>query len=136
MAENKTKATGASVGAFLDAIADEGVRRDSKTLVKIMKAATGKTPKMWGPAIVGFGTIHYEYDSGHAGDTCLTGFAPRGKQLSIYITSGLHRYESLLAKLGKHKAGKGCLYVKRLADVDMGVLTRIIERSVKDVQKT
>jgi hypothetical protein len=97
----------------------------------MMQAATGEKPAMWGSSIVGFGTYRYLYDSGHGGESALVGFSPRKGDISIYITPGLDRYAAELAKLGKHKAGKACLYVKRLADVDVAVLEGIVTDSVR-----
>ncbi|HZN54721.1 MAG TPA: DUF1801 domain-containing protein [Candidatus Polarisedimenticolaceae bacterium] len=134
MAEQKTKATGASVDEFIGGIADEGRREDCKTLVKLMKKATGAKPAMWGPSIVGFGSYHYKYASGHEGDSCLVGFAPRKNELSIYIMSGFDGHAALLKKLGKHKTAKACLYVKKLDDVDLGVLEELVRRSVAHVK--
>lgn len=135
MAEQKTKPTAQSVTDFVNAIEDEQVRKDCTALVKIMKKVTGSTPKMWGPGIVGFGQYHYKYESGHEGDACLTGFAPRKQNLTLYIMPGFTQYAGLLDKLGKHKAGKGCLYIKKLADVDTGVLEKLIARGVDYLKK-
>ena len=131
MAEQKTKPTEQSVESFLDNIADESVRDDCATLVKLMNKVTGAKPKMWGPSIVGFGQYHYKYESGHEGDSCLTGFSPRKQNITVYVMPGLAEQTDLQGKLGKHKAGKGCLYIKRLADVDLKVLEKMIEHSVK-----
>lgn len=128
MAENKTKATRASVSAFIGAIPDDTKRADAKTLVKLMQAATGEKPKMWGPSIIGFGTHHYVYASGHEGDMPLIGFSPRKPALVLYLTP-FKGSDALLAKLGKHTSGKGCLYIKRLADVNPTVLKQLIEKS-------
>lgn len=133
MVELKTKATRASVTGFIDAIRDEGRRRDCRALVKMMKKATKAQPKMWGPSIVGFGDYHYKYDSGREGDWFRAGFSPRKGALTLYLMSGLGWPDQadLMSKLGKHKTGKGCLYIKQLSDVDVKVLERLIERSVK-----
>jgi hypothetical protein len=131
MAELKTRKTKASVAAFLAKIADEGRRKDCKTLVRIMKKATGAKPEMWGPSVVGFGSYHYKYESGREGDWFLAGFSPRKQDLTLYIMSGFSAYGGLLAKLGKHKNGKACLYLKRLADVDLAVLEELVSRSVE-----
>lgn len=128
MAENKTKATRASVAAFMAAIPDDAKRADAKTLVKMMRAATGETPKMWGPSIVGFGSHHYVYESGREGDMPVVAFSPRKAALVLYI--GAAGETALLAKLGKHSVGKGCLYIKRLADVDAKVLEALIAKAV------
>ena len=131
MAELKTKETDASVDAFLDRIVDETRRKDCFTLVQIMKKATRAEPRMWGTGIVGFGTYHYQYASGREGDWPIIGFSPRKQDLTLYIGSGFEGYGELLAKLGKHKTAKSCLYIKRLADVDLTVLKELISASVK-----
>jgi Domain of unknown function (DU1801) len=132
MAEQKTKKTGVSVEAFLDAVPDAQKRADSYALLKMMKAITGATPKMWGPSIVGFGEYHYVYESGHEGDCCLTGFSPRKAALTLYFMAGLEeRFAAQLKKLGKCKVSKGCLYIKKLADIDLVVLRGMIEANVK-----
>ena len=135
MAEMKTKPTKASVEAFLKRV-DEERRDDCRALVKIMKQATRAQPKMWGPNIVGFGSYHYCYDSGREGDWFLVGFSPRKRDLTLYIMSGFSRYDALMAKLGKHKTGKSCLYIKRLSDVDLDVLTELVQRSADHVKTT
>jgi hypothetical protein len=135
MAELKTKPTTASVSDFLAAVDDEERRRDCLAVVKIMQKATGATPKMWGPSIVGFGDHRYKYASGRELDWFLTGFSPRKKDLTLYIMPGFARYEELMASLGKYKTGKSCLYIKRLADVDTTVLRRLVEDSVKHMQQ-
>jgi Domain of unknown function (DU1801) len=114
MADNKTKQTNSSVAAFIDAITDEGRRADAKALVKLMQKAAGEKPKMWGPSIIGFGSHHYVYDSGREGDMPLIAFSPRNAATVLY---GLGDSEALLPKLGKHTRGKGCVYIKKLADV-------------------
>lgn len=134
MAELKTKPTIASVSEFLDAIEDDERRRDCLAVAKIMKKATGAEPKMWGPSIIGFGDHHYKYESGRELDWFLTGFSPRKNDLTLYIMPGFARYEDLMAKLGKHKTGKSCLYIKRLADVDQTVLRTLVEDSVKHMR--
>jgi hypothetical protein len=131
MAELKTKKTGASVAKFVASIEDEQKRKDSRVLLKIMKEITGERPKMWGPAIVGFGKYHFKYASGREGDWFLTGFSPRKQALTLYIMSGFTRYDSLLKNLGKFKTGKACLYVKKLDDIHLPTLERLIRRSVK-----
>jgi hypothetical protein len=135
MAEQKTKPTAVSVEDFLNKVADEKVRDDCFALVKLMKKITGSAPKMWGPTIVGFGQYHYKYESGHEGYACLTGFSPRKPAITLYVMAGFPGQEALLKKLGKHKAGKGCLYVKKLEDVDVGVLENLIEKSVGFLKK-
>jgi hypothetical protein len=133
MSELKTKATSASVSAFIDRIDDPARRRDCKTLLKMMKKATKAQPKMWGSSIIGFGDHHYKYDSGREGDWFRAGFSPRKDALTLYLISGLGwpDQRDLMSKLGKHKTGKGCLYIKQLSDVDVKVLERLIERSLK-----
>ncbi len=133
MADLKTKPTQASVAEFLDGVADEARRRDCLTLVDLMRRATGAEPTMWGPGIVGFGRYHYKYESGREGDWFLTGFSPRARDLTLYIMAGFSRYEALLARLGRHKTGKSCLYVKRLVDVDLSVLDELVKTSVAHV---
>lgn len=129
MADSKTKETSGSVAAFIEAITDEAKRKDAKTLVKLMKKATGEQPKMWGGSIVGFGSHHYKYESGREGDTPLAGFSPR-KAATVLYGLGINDDNGLLSKLGKHTTGKGCLYIKKLADVDMGVLEDMISKSL------
>jgi hypothetical protein len=131
MAELKTKPTGASIKAFLDGIEDEGKRKDSREIHAMMRGITGARAKMWGPGIVGYGSYHYKYASGREGDWFLTGFSPRRQALTLYLMSGFKDSAPLLKKLGKFKTGKACLYIKKLDDVDRGVLKTIIERSVE-----
>lgn len=135
MAEIKTKQSDLSVDAYLDAIADELRRHDCRELIKLMSGVTRCEPKMWGTGIVGFGTYHYQYASGHEGDACLAGFASRKGDISIYLMCAIEGQEALLAKLGKHKMAKACLYVRRLADVDLSVLEQLVARSVADVRR-
>ena len=135
MAEPKTKATRASVDNYLDAIGDELRREDCRTLVKLMRRVTKEPPVMWGASIVGFGSYHYRYASGHEGDSCLAGFSSRKGDISIYVTAGFEGQEPFLANLGKHKAGKVCLYVKRLADVDLELLESLVEGSVAEMRR-
>ena len=135
MAENKTKPTKASVTEFMNSIEDRQKRSDARKVAAMMRKATGKRAKMWGPGIVGFGTYHYKYASGREGDFLVTGFSPRKQALSVYIMPGFSRFESLLKKLGKYKTGKSCLYIKRLSDVDEKVLERLIVESVRQMRK-
>jgi hypothetical protein len=127
MAENKTKQTNVSVSAFIDAITDQGRRADAKALVKLMQKAAGEKPKMWGPSIIGFGSQHYVYESGREGDMPLIAFSPRKAATVLY---GLSSAEALLPKLGKHTRGKGCIYIKKLADVDQKVLETMAAKAV------
>lgn len=126
MAENKTKPTDGNVAAFVDAIADPVKRADAQALVTLMQRATGRKPQLWGPSIVGFGSYHYVYESGREGDMPIIGFSPRKAALVLYGLVGTGGNESLLARLGKHETGKGCLYIKRLADVDAAVLEKLV----------
>lgn len=135
MAKNKTEPTKASVTGFINSIDDPQRKADVRKVASIMRKVTGKRAKMWGSSIVGFGTYHYRYDSGREGDFMLTGFSPRKQALTIYIMSGFAKYGALMKKLGKHKTGKSCLYIKRLSDVDEAVLQRLIEESVKYMRK-
>jgi hypothetical protein len=134
MSENKTQETEADVSAFISGIDDERKRADSETIVRMMSAATGAPPKMWGTSIVGFGQYRYRYESGREGDWMLCGFSPRKSNLSLYIMPGLTNYTTLLKKLGKHSTGKSCLYIKTLDDVDLDVLRELIEESVRDMR--
>jgi hypothetical protein len=131
MAEPKTKQTEASVESFLNGVADGQRRADAWQLLEIMKEITGLPPKMWGPTMVGFGEYHYRYASGHEGNTFLTGFSPRKDALTLYFMAGLQeRFGEEIQKLGKVKASKGCLYIKKLADVDLVVLREMIRANV------
>lgn len=117
--------------AFLQGVEDEQKRQDSFELLALMEEITGVAPQMWGGSIIGFGSYHYVYESGREGDWFLTGFSPRKQNLSLYIMSGFDRYEALMERLGKHKTGKSCLYVKQLTDLDRGVLRELITDSVR-----
>lgn len=132
MAENKTKETAASVESYLLAIADEARRADCRVLIEMMSKATKAPAKMWGTGIVGFGSYHYKYESGHEGDSCILGFASRKGDLSLYLVAGFPGSEALFEKLGKHKRGKACTYVKRLSDLDLEVLEKILAGSVAE----
>ena len=135
MAGNKTIPTEASVEDFINQVADEQKRADSWTLVNIMEEVTGEPPVMWGPSIIGFGQYHYQYASGREGDMSLTGFSPRKQKMSLYIMDGFDKWDEYLARLGKHKTGKSCLYIKRLEDVDIDVLKDMISKSVEVVKE-
>lgn len=135
MAENKTKENDADVVAFLNGVADERKRQDSFAVLALMQEVTGMEPKMWGDSIVGFGKYHYKYESGREGDMPITGFSPRKQSLTLYIMPGFERYEDLMAKLGKHKTGKSCLYINKLADVDTAVLRELVTQSVAHMKK-
>ncbi|MEP6920442.1 MAG: DUF1801 domain-containing protein [bacterium] len=131
VAEAKTKRTENSVADFISRVTDEQRRKDCLAVVKIMKEATGKEPKMWGRSIVGFGSYTYRYQSGREGEWPIIGFSPRKSDLTLYIMPGVETFAPLLAKLGKHKTGKSCLYIKKLDDVDLTVLKKMIGQSVK-----
>ena len=133
-AELKTKENEASVEAFLAKQADE-VASDCRAIMRIMKRITGEEPRMWGASIVGFGCYHYKGASGREGEWMLTGFSPRKANLSLYILTGLDKSAAQLKKLGKHSTGKGCLYIKRLSDVDVTVLEELIVKGVKGLEK-
>ncbi len=130
MAENKTKPTKLSVAAFIAAITDSTKRADARALVKLMQSATREKPQMWGPSIIGFGSYHYRYDSGREGDMPLIAFSPRKAATVLYGLTGARDSKSLLTKLGKHTTGKGCLYIKKLTDVDQEVLQSMIAKSL------
>jgi hypothetical protein len=134
MADIKTKKTAVSVAEFIAAVPNETRRADAQVVLKLMQKVTGKKPKMWGPTIVGFDEYHYRYDSGHEADMCMTGFSPRGTALVLYVLVG-DEVDALLPKLGKHKRGKGCLYVNKLADVDLKVLEQLIRAAYAWMQK-
>ncbi len=134
MAENKTQKTDASVEDFLSTIADDAVRSDCETLIEMMEKITKSPPAMWGASIIGFGTYHYRYASGREGDWLLTGFSPRKQNISLYIMDCLDEKEELLEKLGKVKHGKSCIYVKRLSDIHLPTLKKMIRESVKKLR--
>ncbi len=136
MAELKTKVNDADVVAFLNGVADERKRQDCFAVLDLMERVTGAEPKMWGASIVGFGAYHYVYATGNSGDWPLTGFAPRAQNITLYIMAGFDQYDVLLARLGKHKIGKSCLYIKRLADVDLTVLEELVALSVEHMRRT
>jgi len=130
MAENKTKPTAVSVTAYIEAIADESKRADAKALVRLMQKASGEKPKMWGAAIIGFGSYHYKYESGREGDMPVIAFSPRKAAGVLYGAIGFDGADKLLAKLGKHTTGKGCLYIKKLSDVDLKVLEAMLAKAL------
>jgi len=134
MAEAKTKPTAASIDAYLESRASPEQLEDCKTLMVILKRVTKEQPKMWGPSIVGYGSYSYKYESGRTGESCLTGFAVRGRELVVYLVAASPEQQELLAKLGKHKIGKSCLYIKRLADIDTKVLEALVAKSVSEVK--
>ncbi len=134
MAEPKTKPTNASVKEFLNQISDKERRDDCFAVLKIMEEITGDKPKMWGPSIVGFGTFHYKYASGREGDWPVAAFSPRKIDLTLYLTPGFEKHTELMQKLGKHSTGKSCLYIKRLSDIHVPTLKKLIKTSTKEAR--
>jgi len=139
-ADNKTKAIepgqpGSDVAAFIAGVSHAGRRSDAELLVTLMEKITGEPARMWGPSIIGFGQYHYAYESGREGDSMLTGFAPRKANMVVYVMPGFDGYRPALARLGKHRTGKSCLYLGRLSGVDMGVLEEIVTDSVRTMRQ-
>lgn len=134
MSENKTQPTAISPEEYVANVEHDGRRADSQVLMQLMQRLTGEKPKMWGPTMVGFGSYHYVYESGREGDMFLAGFAPRKSELAIYLIGKIPDQADLLAKLGKHKMGKSCLYVKRLEQIDMDVLEELIVKSIAAIK--
>ncbi len=134
--ENKTKPTPVSVGAFLDSVEHDTRRQDGYALCDLMARISGQEPVMWGPTIVGFGQYHYKYDSGREGDMCRIGFSPRKSSLSLYVTCDATRHADILSRLGKHKTGAGCIYVNKLADVDMKVMEELVRAGWDHMART
>ena len=134
MAEQKTKPTNQSVKEFLNKIPEAERRADCFAVAKIMEEISGEKPKMWGPSIVGFGSYHYKYASGHEGDWPMMGFSPRKKDLTLYIMMGFEKHADLMEKLGKHSASKSCLYIKRLSDVHIPTLMKLMKIGLKDLK--
>ena len=128
-AENKTKATAVSVADFVDRVEPDQRRADARVVIDLMTRITGETATMWGPSIIGFGVYRYRYESGREGEICRLGFSPRKPQLVFYLGTSFPGRDAMLAELGKHSTGKGCLYVKKLSDVDMAVLERMVATS-------
>ena len=135
MAELKTQKNDASVENFLSTVSDETQRADSYKLLEIFAKQTGEEPRMWGSAIVGFGQYHYKYESGREADWMLAGFSPRKAALTLYLSTGFEMDQDLLSKLGKHKLGKGCLYIKRLSDIDEDTLKLLITASYQEMKQ-
>lgn len=135
MAKTKTTENTASVSDFINAIKDETKRKDSFSLMEVLKKQTKLEPKMWGPGIIGFGSYHYKYESGHEGDAPLVAFSPRAAAISLYLSTEFENKEQLLEKLGKHKTGKGCIYIKKMADIDMDILEKMIANHMKCMKK-
>ena len=132
MSQNKTQQTSASVDDYFAAIADDAWRVDCQALAKLISNATREKPKMWGTSIVGFGSYHYVYDSGREGDMCLVGFSSRKSDISVYLSSEVPDREALLARLGKHKQGKGCIMIRKLEDVDEKILEKLVVGTVNE----
>jgi hypothetical protein len=130
----KTKPTNVSAERYIAGIANEEQREDARRLVALMRRVTRKEPRMWGPSIVGFGSYHYKYASGHEGDSALAAFAARGRDLVVYIAEAFEGRDDLLARLGAHKTGKVCVYIRRLANVDLTVLEELVARSIADTR--
>lgn len=135
-AKIQTVPTAADVLEFLARVEDDQQRRDSETLVELMSKVSGEPPVLWGPAIIGFGSYHYKYDSGREGDMPLIAFSPRKGKLTLYIINEATHYTDFLDRLGKHKTSKACLYINKLADVDMKVLEALVEAAYNDAPKT
>ena len=135
MPEAKTKPTAASIDEYLASRASEEQLTDCKALMALLKKVTKQSPRMWGPSIVGYGSYSYKYESGRTGESCLTGFAVRGKELVVYLVAESQDQQELLARLGKHKMGKACLYFKRLADLDVEVLESLVSSSVAAIKR-
>ena len=131
MAELKTKKNDGNVKAFIESVENETRRNDARKVLALMEEITGEKASMWGPSIIGFGSYHYKYASGREGDWMLTGFSPRKQSTTLYLMSGFTQLEPLLGKLGKHKTGKGCLYINKLEDVNENVLKELIEKSIQ-----
>jgi len=132
MAKNKTTETAASVESFIDSFAGTGQKRqDSFELLALMQSVTGFEPKMWGPSIIGFGSYHYKYDSGHEGDAPLVGFSPRKAAISLYVFTGLEEHIHLLKDLGKFKMGKACIYISKLSDINHDVLKNLMKETIR-----
>ncbi|MFL7838356.1 MAG: DUF1801 domain-containing protein [Candidatus Promineifilaceae bacterium] len=136
MAELKTQENDASVDDYLNSVEDEKKREASFKIKGLMEEVTGERARMWGDSIVGFGRYHYKYASGREGDWMLTGFAPRKRNLTLYIMSGFDEYDDLMAKLGKHSTGKSCLYINKLEDIDLDVLRELVGKSVQHMRET
>lgn len=136
MAENKTKPTSKDPKDFIAAVEPEGKREDAQTICTLMERLSGCPPKLWGTSIIGFGQYHYKYASGREGDTLMTGFSPRKTALTLYVMGGFKQRPDLMARLGKYKTGKSCLYVKRLSDIDMAVLEELVAADIAYMRAT
>lgn len=134
MAKNKTIPTSDSVTAFINSVDSQQKREDSFRLINLMRGASGEEPKMWGPSIIGFGSYHYKYASGHEGDAPLIGFSPRKAAISLYVFTGLEQHKHLLKDLGKFKMGKACIYAKKLSDINDECLARLMKENIRFLQ--
>lgn len=134
-AQNKTAPTSQDVLDFLATIADRQQQKDSQTLIKMMQKISGKPPVMWEPSIIGFGQLHYKYESGREGDMPQLGFSPRKGKLSLYITDNAEKYPEIRARLGKHKISKACIYINKLSDVDINILEELIHTAYQDTSR-
>lgn len=132
---NKTQPTSTSIAEFIESLDDERRQIECNQLVELMREESGQEPVLWGPAIIGFGQYHYRYESGREGDFMRVGFSPRKQNLSIYIIPGFKPYQAVLERLGKHKLGKSCLYIKRLEDVDISALKELVRQSLADMKE-
>ena len=135
MAENKTKPTEADVGAFIEAVPDPKRRADARELCALMERLTGEPPTLWGPSILGFGCCHYRYESGREGDMPRLGFSPRAKELVLYLSDDYSRHQALMDRLGRHRTGVSCLYIKSLDDVDRPVLEALIVEALEHTRR-
>jgi Domain of unknown function (DU1801) len=135
MAKNKTTETLSSVKEFIDLVKDETKRKDSFSLIELIKKQTGFEPKMWGPSIVGFGSYHYKYDSGHEGNSPLVAFSPRASAITLYLSGHFEKRDELLEKLGKHKTDKGCIYIKNLDSINIEILQKMIINHIKHIKE-
>ena len=135
MAKNKTEFTDVNVSAFINALTDEKKKADSLTLITLMEEISGEKAKMYGPTIIGFGEYHYKYDSGHEGNAPILGFSPRKAAFSLYVFTGLDEHLPLVEKLGKFTMGKACIYVKKLADIDISVLQELMGVTIEFISK-
>lgn len=134
MAENKTQPTQRDAGSFIDAVPDLQKRADARTVAALMARLSGEEARLWGPSIIGFGSYHYRYESGREGDAPRIAFSPRSTSLVLYLSDGFSGHAGLLERLGKHKTGKSCLYIKRLSDVDEGVLEEMVASSLAHLE--
>ncbi len=135
MAKNKTTVTTASVTGYINAVKDETKRKDSFALLGLFKKITGMEPRLWGPSIIGFGSYHYRYESGREGDSPLLAFSPRAAAITIYLSGNFDKRDELLAQLGKHKTEKGCIYIRKLEDINTVILQKMIAAHIRHIQQ-